>query len=350
MNKVKLGNSELLVSEVCLGTMTWGKQNSQQEANEQIEYGLERGINFMDTAEMYAVPPGPETYGLTEKYIGNWLSQNPSKRQDIILASKIAGVGVPWIRDGANITGAAVTKALNDSLTRLKTDYLDLYQLHWPNRTSPHFAKHWPQMVKFKEMNVDQEREIQLDILQALDNSVKAGKIRYCGLSDDTPWGIKEYLNLAKEYNLPKIVSIQNEFNLLHLKDSPYLIESCVLDDIAYLPWSPMAAGALSGKYRNGLMPNNSRWSMEQRHGNFRNTPTVHKAIDAYYQIAQKHNMNLAQLSLAWVYQFKGVTSTIIGATSLDQLKENIDAFNMTLSEDVLAEIDQAIRLYPVPF
>lgn len=350
MNKIKLGSSELLVSEVCLGTMTWGKQNTQQEANEQIEYALNRGINFMDTAEMYAVPPGPETYGLTEEYIGNWLAQNQDKRQDIVLASKIAGAGVPWIRDGAEMTGAAVTKALEGSLKRLQTDYLDLYQLHWPNRTSPHFSKHWPQMVKFKEVDVERDREVQLGILQALGDAVKAGKIRYCGLSDDTPWGVKEYLNLAKEHSLPKMVSIQNEFNLLHLKDSPYLIESCVLDDVAYLSWSPMAAGALSGKYRNGARPDNTRWSMVQRKGNFRDKPAVHQAIEAYYQIAKKHEMSLSQLSLAWVYQFQGVTSTIIGATSLDQLKENVDAFDLILNDEIIAEVDSVIRSYPVPF
>lgn len=350
MNKIKLGSSELLVSEVCLGSMTWGKQNSQQEANEQIEYALNRGINFMDTAEMYAVPPGPESYGLTEKYIGNWLAQNQDKRQDIILASKIAGGGVPWIRGGAEMTGDAVTQAIEDSLKRLQTDYLDLYQLHWPNRTSPHFSKHWPQMVDFEEVNVERDREIQLGILQALGDAVKAGKIRYCGLSDDTPWGIKEYLNLAKEHSLPRMVSIQNEFSLLHLKDSPYLIESCVLDDVAFLPWSPMAGGALSGKYRNGARPENTRWSMDQRKGHFRNTPGVHQAIEAYYQVAQKHGISLSQLSLAWVYQFQGVTSSIIGATSLDQLKENIDAFDLTLSEEILTEIDTVIRTYPVPF
>jgi len=350
VNTVKLGSSELFVSEVCLGSMTWGKQNSQQDANEQIEYALGRGVNFIDTAEMYAVPPGPETYGLTEQYIGNWLAKNQSKRQDLILASKIVGGGVSWIRNGDKITGSAVTKALESSLMRLQTDYLDLYQLHWPNRTSPHFSKHWPQMVKFNEVNVEREKEVQLDILYALDDAMKAGKIRSCGLSNDTPWGLKEYLNLAKENNLPKVASVQNEFSLLHLKDSPYLMESCILDDVAYLPWSPMAAGALSGKYRNGLRPDNSRWSMQQRHGNFRDTVTVHRAIEAYYDVAKKYDMSLAQLSLAWVYQFKGVTSTIIGATSLSQLKENIDAYDLSLNENILMEVSEVIRSYPVPF
>ena len=350
MKTAKLGSSDLFVSEVCLGSMTWGNQNDQKDANDQIEYALERGVNFIDTSEMYAVPPSADTCGLTETYIGNWLSKNPTKRKDIVIASKIAGAGVSWIRDGSNITGAAIKKALEASLTRLQTDYLDLYQLHWPNRTSPHFAKHWPQMVKFHHLDINKERDTQLDILRALGDAVTEGKIRYCGLSDDTPWGLKEYLDLAKEHSLPRMVSIQNEFSLLHLKDSPYLIETCVFDDVAYLPWSPMAGGALSGKYRNGAKPQNTRWSMAQRNGIFRDTTQTHEAIDAYYRVAQKYGMSLAMLSLAWVYQFEGVSSTIIGATSIDQLKENIDAYSLNLNEELLAEIDQVIHQYPVPF
>lgn len=350
MKKVKLGSSDLQVSEVCLGTMTWGNQNSQEEANQQIEYAIDQGINFMDTAEMYAVPPSPDTCGFTETYIGNWLASNADKREDIILASKITGPSLPWIRDGGPITGATVKQALEGSLKRLQTDYLDLYQLHWPNRTSPHFGRHWPGNVNNGEVDVNKQRDGFLDILTALGDAVKEGKIRYCGLSDDTPWGIKEYLSLAKEHDLPRMVSIQNEFNLLHLKDSPYVIETCVHDDVAYLPWSPMAGGALSGKYRNGAKPEGSRWTMVQRNGIFRDTSQSHEAIEAYYQIAQKHGMSLAQLSLAWVYQFNGVTSTIIGATSMDNLKENIGAYQLTLSEDVLSEIDAVIQQYPAPF
>ena len=350
MKKIKLGSSDLHVSEVCLGSMTWGDQNTQQDANQQIEYALEQGVNFIDTAEMYAVPPKPDTCGRTETYIGNWLAANPGKRKDIVLASKIVGPGLPWIRDGGPITGATVKEALDGSLRSLQTDYLDLYQLHWPNRISPHFAKHWPGDVTHLEVDVNQHRDGLLEILQALGDAVNAGKIRHCGLSDDTPWGIKEYLTLAKEHDLPRMVSIQNEFSLLHLKDSPYVIETCVLDDVAYLPWSPMAGGALSGKYRNGAKPANTRWTIVQRNGIFRDTSQSHQAIDAYYEIALKHGISLAQMSLAWVYQFNGVTSTIIGATSMDNLKENIDAYKLSLSEEILAEIDGVIRRYPVPF
>lgn len=346
----KLGSSKLQVSAVCLGSMTWGEQNNQQEADQQIEYALERGINFLDTAELYAVPPKAETYGATEQIIGDWLQRHPEKRQDIVLASKIAGSGLPWIRDGGNISGAAVKQAVDQSLQRLKTDYIDLFQLHWPNRVSPHFSKHWPGRVNHSEVDVSVEREGFVDILQGLQECITAGKIRYCGLSDDTPWGIKEYLSLAQQHDLPRMVSIQNEFSLLHLKDSPYLIENCILDDVAFLPWSPLAGGALSGKYRNGARPENCRWTMIQRNGLFRDTTQTHDAIEAYYQVAKKHGLSLTQMSLAWVYQFNGVCSSIIGATSIEQLRENIDAYDLTLSEEVLADIDVAIRRYPVPF
>ena len=258
MKKVKLGSSDLQVTEVCLGSMTWGEQNTQAEGHQQIDYALDQGINFIDTAEMYSVPPSKETYGATEAIIGNWIAANQSKRQDIVLASKIAGSGVAWVRDGASITGASVKEAIEDSLLRLKTDYIDLYQLHWPNRMTPHFSMHWPGRVDPNRTDVKKEREGMLDILQALDAAMKEGKIRNIGLSDDTPWGISEYLQLAEKHDLPKMVSIQNEFSLLHLKDWPYLIETCVFNDVAYLPWSPIAGGALSGKYANGAKPEGS--------------------------------------------------------------------------------------------
>ncbi|GAA0402327.1 aldo/keto reductase [Cocleimonas flava] len=350
MKKVKLGSSDLQVSEVCLGSMTWGSQNTEAEAFEQIDYALDQGINFIDTAEVYAVPPKAETQGLTETYIGNWLAANKDKREDIVLASKVCGPGISWIRDGSKITGKGLKEALDGSLKRLQTDYIDLYQLHWPNRPFPHFNRHWPQDVNYAEIDVAQEREEHLEILTALGDCVKAGKIRHCGLSDDTPWGVNEYLRLAEKHDLPKMVSIQNEFNILHLMDSPHLIETCVLNDVAYLPWSPLAGGALSGKYRNGALPPNCRWTIEQRNGIFRDTSQSHAAIEALYKVASSHNLSLTQMSLAWVYQFNGVTSSIIGATSMEQLKEDIDAYNLTLSEEVLAGIDDVIKQFPVPF
>jgi len=350
MKYTKLGPSGLNVSNVCLGSMTWGSQNNQSDADEQIEFALSEGINFIDTAEMYAVPPSAESYGKTETIIGHWLARNSQIRSEIILASKIAGNGLSWIRDGADISGEAVIQSVDASLQRLQTDYIDLYQLHWPNRTSPHFSKHWPGMISFTDVDTKKHSAQMLEILQALDTCVKSGKIRYCGLSDDTPWGINEYIRLSEKYDLPRMVSIQNEFNLLHTKDWPYLIENCVHSDIAYLPWSPLAGGVLSGKYLNGARPQGSRWSKAQRNGLFRDNSVVNEAVNQYIQIAEKYGLTTAQLALSWCHQVDGVSSVIIGATNTLQLKEDIKAFDISLSASVLDDIQSVIRQYPVPF
>ncbi|GAA5216649.1 aldo/keto reductase [Corallincola platygyrae] len=338
------------MSRVCLGSMTWGVQNNQQDANQQIEYALSRGINFIDTAEMYAVPPTPDTYGKTETIIGNWLAANPQRRKEIVLATKIAGGGLGWIRNGSEISGETVIQAVDGSLERLQTDYIDLFQLHWPNRTSPHFAKHWPGQIGFTDVDGEAHSNQMLEILQALNECVKAGKIRYCGLSDDTPWGINEYIRLSEKHALPRMVSIQNEFSLLHAKDWPYLIENCVHADVAFLPWSPLAGGALSGKYLNGARPEGSRWTISQRNGLFRDNPASEAAVTAYVDIAKAHNITPSQLALAWVDQVDGVASSIIGATSMAQLEEDIDAFDITLSDEALTQIGAVFKQYPVPF
>ncbi|MBQ4833875.1 aldo/keto reductase [Pseudoalteromonas sp. MMG010] len=345
-----LGSSAVKVSRVCLGTMTWGLQNTQSDADEQIAYALDKGVNFMDTAEMYAVPPSPDTYGKTEQIIGDWVSRNKQKRQDIILATKVAGNGMPWVRNGGDLNRQAVINAVDDSLKRLQTDYIDLYQLHWPNRSTPHFAKHWPGKLRFSDTNTNEHIAGMLDILEGLNDCVKAGKIKHCGLSDDTPWGISQYISLAKEHNLPRMVAIQNEFSLVHAKDWPYLIEQCIHEDIAYLPWSPLAAGLLTGKYLNGARPEGSRWSFSQRNGLFRDTPQAQQATQKYLDLAHGNNMTAAQLALAWCNQVDGVTSTIIGATKMSQLKENIDAFDITLSAETLAAIDEIFKAHPIPF
>jgi len=350
MKYVRLGSSSLDVSRICLGSMTWGLQNNQVDANAQLDYAQTQGINFIDTAEMYAVPPSAETYGKTETIIGNWLSENPSRRENIVLASKIAGPGFSYIRDGSNISGANVIAAVETSLKRLQTDYIDLYQLHWPNRQSPHFGNHWPNGVGYTQVNAEQQTEEMLDILQGLDSCVKAGKIRYCGLSDDTPWGINQYLRLSAEHNLPRMVSIQNEFSLLHTKDWPYLIENCVNEDIAYLPWSPLATGLLTGKYLHGQRPEGSRFTLMQRHGLFRDTQYTEAAVQAYVLLAKKHNISPAHLALAWCNQVDGVTSTIIGATNMQQLTQNIAAFQQPLTAEILASINQVLKQHPYPF
>lgn len=345
-----LGRSALSVSRVCLGSMTWGIQNTQADADEQIAYAIERGVNFIDTAEMYPVPPNDKTYGDTERVIGDWLSRHPEKRSELIIATKIAGVGLQYIRGGSFISKETITEAIDASLTRLQSDYIDVYQLHWPNRTSPHFGKHWPNQVKSTKLNVEREVEGMRGIVEGLGQAIKAGKIRHWGLSDDTPWGIHTYIRLCDELGVPRPVSIQNEFNLLHMKDWPFLIESCVLEDIAYLPWSPLAGGMLSGKYIGGKRPEGSRFTLVQRQGLFRNTGTAEKAIIEYCDLARSNNMTPSQLALAWCDQIDGVTSTIIGATNMAQLKENIDAFDISLTDTCLSDIDALIKRYPAAF
>ncbi|CCQ09854.1 Aldo/keto reductase [Pseudoalteromonas luteoviolacea B = ATCC 29581] len=350
MQYSRLGSSDLHVSRVCLGSMTWGMQNNQHDADEQINFALASGVNFIDTAEMYAVPPSPETYGKTEEIIGSWLTRHKEKRKEIVIATKIAGGGLPWIRNGDPICGKSITTAIDASLKRLQTDYIDLYQLHWPNRTSPHFGKHWPGLLTPTKVDTEQEVAGMLDILQSISLAIKSGKIRHFGLSDDTPWGIQTYLNLAKQYQLPRVVSIQNEFSLLHAKDWPYLIEQCVHEDIAYLPWSPLAGGALTGKYLDGARPDGTRWSLVQRQGLFRDTEQSNRAIAAYCDLATQMRISPAQLAHAWCNQVDGVTSTIIGATSMAQLKENLQAFTMTLSDTHLRDISKIFAHYPSPF
>ncbi|TMO85298.1 aldo/keto reductase [Pseudoalteromonas spongiae] len=350
MKYARLGSSNIDVSRICLGTMTWGVQNNQLDANQQIELAAEHGINFMDTAEMYAVPPTPETYGKTEEIIGNYFAKNKQKRDNWVVATKIAGNGLPWIRNASDITGQAVIDAVDASLKRLQIDTIDVYQLHWPNRTSPHFAKHRPNQISFTNVDTKAHKTQMLDILQGLDHCIKAGKIRHYGLSDDTTWGIHTFIELAKEHNLPRPVSIQNEFNLLHAKDWPYLIEHCVHEEIAYLPWSPLATGMLSGKYLNDARPQGSRWTLMQRNGLFRNTEIAQQAVAEYCQLAAKLGITPSQLALAWCDKVDGVTSTIIGATTQQQLAENIAAFELNLPDDFMAQVDAIWRKYPLPY
>ena len=350
MKYLPLGSSSLNVSRVCLGSMTWGLQNNQQDANQQLDYALTQNVNFVDTAEMYAVPPSEKTYGKTETIIGNWLAANPHKRKDIVLASKIAGPGFSYIRDASPISGQTVIQAIEDSLKRLQTDYIDLYQLHWPNYSTPHFGNHQPNAINFLPQESEQKIDNMLDILQGLAACIQAGKIRYCGLSDDTPWGINQYLRLSEQHNLPKMVSLQNEFSLLHTKDWPYVIETCVNENIAYLPWSPLATGLLTGKYYNGARPEGSRWTFIQRNGLFRDTKYSNMAAQAFVELAHQHNITPAKLALGWVDQVNGVTSTIIGATTMAQLKENISAFDAPLTEGLLSDIQSLLKQYPAPF
>lgn len=332
--------------------MTWGFQNNQEEAFEQLDYAMTRNINFIDTAEAYAVPPTAKTYGTTETIIGNWFAARPNVRQKVILMTKIAGPGLEYIRnEGRGYTAKDIMPAVDASLKRLQTEYIDVYQLHWPNRPFPHFGRHWfDKYDPTQNVSTEQVEEEFLSVLEALQACIKAGKIRHCGLSDETPWAIDTYLTLAKKHDLPKMVSIQNEFSLVHTKDYPFVAESCVRNDVAYLPWSPLGAGVLSGKYLDGKIPKGSRWSLSNRHGNFRDQEQTHKAVGKYVEIAKKYKMTPSQLSLAWCNQHNWVTSTIIGATKMAQLKENIDAFDIQLSEEALKEIYAVHREFPLPY
>ncbi len=345
-----LGSSELTVSDICLGTMTWGIQNTQADADEQLNFALDSGINFIDTAEMYPVPPNEKTYGDTERCIGDYLRRHPEKRQDMILMTKVAGGGLKYIREGTGISASTLTQALDDSLSRLHTDVIDVYQLHWPNRTTPHFGKHWPGKTDPCTVSREQEVEGMRDILKGIQRAIEEGKIRYWGLSDDTPWGIHTFLRLCEEMGVPKPVSIQNEFSLLHTKDWPYLIEMCQLEDIAYLPWSPLATGMLTGKYLDGARPKGSRWTYVQRQGLFRDKDPAQEATRQYMEVAGRAGITPAQLALAWCQQVPGVVSTIIGATTMTQLKENISAFSITLDEATLRQVNTVMRRYPAGF
>ncbi|WP_423186993.1 aldo/keto reductase [Alishewanella sp. d11] len=345
-----LGSSGLTVSRVCLGTMTWGEQNTQADADAQLAMALDAGVNFIDTAEMYAIPPKPATYGATEHIIGNWLSRNKEKRDKLVLATKMAGNGLNHIRHGSDICPKTLVQAVEGSLQRLKTDYIDLYQLHWPNRRSPHFGRHAVNHIPFSEVDAKQQQEDMLAILHTLAKLVQQGKIRHCGLSNETPWGISQYLKLSELHNLPRMVSIQNEFGPLHTKDWPYLIEQCQHENVAYLPWSPLAGGALTGKYLDGARPEGSRWGLVQRNGLFRDTPQSNTAIAAFVDLAARVRLSPAQLALAWVNQVDGVTSTIIGATSTEQLRENLSAFAVELNAEVKAEVSAFLQQYPQPF
>ncbi|GAB4443303.1 MAG: aldo/keto reductase [Turneriella sp.] len=346
MNYRRLGTTNLDVSAICLGTMTWGTQNTEAEGHEQMDYALAQGVNFFDTAEMYAVPPSPDTYGKTESIIGTWFAKRKN-RDKVILATKIAGNGLQWIRGGSSITGETVKRAVENSLRRLQTDYIDLYQLHWPNRGSYHFGQQWT--YRIKNSSNEQELENFVDVLSALKVLVAEGKIRYIGLSNETAWGTMKYLHLSETRDLPRVQSIQNEYSLLYRLHEPDLMEISLREKVGLLAWSPLATGMLTGKYANGARPQGSRWTLSKRF-NQRDTPQAHAAVDRYLSIAKKHNLDAAQMAIAFVLSRPFVTSAIIGATNMAQLKTNIAAVELTLSREVLDDIAAVRRDFPMPF
>lgn len=340
-----LGRSDLAVSLLGLGTMTWGRQNTQAEGHRQMDYALERGINFFDTAEMYAIPPTADTYGSTETIIGHWFARRKN-RDKVILATKIAGPGLSWIREGSDITGQTIELAVQASLQRLQTDYIDLYQLHWPNRGSYHFGRQWAYQAKFDVAAVEANF---VDVLQTLEKLIKRGLIRHIGLSNETAWGSMKWLQLAEKYGLPRMVSIQNEYSLLCRHFEPDLQEIALHEDCGLLAWSPLARGILSGKYLNGARPEGARLSIETR-VEHRTRPQTDAATRAYIAIAEQYQLDVCQMALAYVNSRPFVCSTLIGATSMAQLESNIDSIQLTLSDDVLQAIEKTREAHPMPY
>ena len=342
----KLGRTGLEVSLIGLGTMTWGRQNTQDEGFEQMDYALEQGINFFDTAEMYAVPPNAETYGKTETIIGNWFNARKN-RDKVILATKIAGPGMAWVRDGNNtIDRKNILLAVEGSLTRLKTDYIDLYQLHWPNRGSYHFGQIWDYAPNFDKAAVEANF---IEVLETLEELIKAGKIRHIGLSNETAWGTCKWLELSEKYKLPRMASIQNEYSLMARHFEPDLSEISLHEDCGLLAWSPLTRGLISGKYLNGAMPEGTRLAIDSRKEH-RANPQTDATIEAYMALAKEHNLDVCQMALAFVNQQPFVTSNLIGATSMEQLKSNIDSINLTLSQEVIDGIKTVRRRFPMSF
>ncbi len=344
MNYRKLGTTDLKVSTICLGTMTWGEQNTQEEGFEQMDYALDQGVNFWDTAELYAVPPKAETFGHTEIIIGNWFKKT-KKRKEVILATKVAGPSREYLRDGGyNYGMEKMTEAINDSLKRLQTDYIDLYQLHWPERNTNMFGK-----LGYEHKDKGDWNKFE-DVLGNLQKFVIEGKIREVGLSNETPWGVSKYLELTKEKNLPRMMSIQNPYSLLNRTYEIGLAEVSIREQIGLLAYSPLASGYLSGKYRNERYPKGSRMERDWEFWKYRyNTPNLKNAVEEYCKISEKYNLDMSQMSLKFCELQPFMTSVIIGATTMEQLKTDIESVNVNLSDEVIKEINEVQKIYPNP-
>ena len=340
----KLGNTDLDVSLICLGTMTWGEQNTQEEGFEQMDYAVEKNINFFDTAELYAIPPKEKTYGKTEEIIGNWFIKRKNRKK-IILASKIAGPGLSWIRGGSSqYSEKGIESALHDSLKRLKTDYIDLYQLHWPERNTNYFGK-----LDYKHKENEKSWNSFENILKVLKKFIDQGKIRYIGLSNETPWGFSKFIQISKEHNFPKVVSVQNPYSLVNRTYEIGMSEISIRENAGLLAYSPLAIGYLTVKYRNKNIPKNSRLDLFYNNYPRYNNQRTYDAVDEYFKIAQKYKISLAKLALAFVNSKDFVTSNIIGATNMYQLKENIDSINISLDQKIIDEINLIHQNNPNP-
>ena len=342
MKYTTLPNTDIKISKICLGTMTFGQQNSEAEGHAQMDYAIENGVNFFDTAEMYSVPARQETYGSTEKIIGTWF-QKTGRREEIILASKIAGPSPSfgYMRENLDFSPKSIRVALDQSLQRLQTDYIDLYQLHWPERKTNMFGQRG-----FKVQDDAWEDNIQ-SVLETLDGFVKQGKINHIGLSNETPWGVMRFLEESKYQNLPRVKTIQNPYSLLNRTFESGLSEICIRENLGLLAYSPLAFGILSGKYLSGIKPN-YRIALFPQYSRYNSTKCTEATI-LYQEIAHKHGLTLTEMALAFVNQQAFMTSSIIGATTLEQLKENIASINVVLSDEILNEINAVQAIIPDP-
>ena len=348
MQKRPLGRTGMKVSALCLGSMTWGTQNSTAEAHAQIDHALARGVNFIDTAEMYPVNPvSAETIGRTEAIIGEWNAANPGKRGDVILATKHSGEGLRHVRGGAPITAATIPEAVEGSLRRLKTDVIDLYQFHWPNRGSYMFRQHW-EYDPSGQNRADTVAHME-ETLEALQREVARGRIRAFGLSNESAWGTAQWLRIAEDRGGPRVASIQNEYSLLCRLYDTDLAELSVNEDVGLLAFSPLAAGLLTGKYQRGAVPEGSRMALNGDLGG-RKTERAFAAVDAYLDIAARHGLDASQMALAWCLTRPFMASAIFGATAMAQLDTALDAADLALSDAVLDEIATAHRAHPMPF
>ena len=335
--------TDVKVSKICLGTMTWGRQNTEAEGHEQMDFALEHGVNFFDTAELYPIPPRKEEQGDTERFIGTWFKKS-GNRSKIILASKIAGPSsfTQHIRSDKSYSKDSIDNAIENNLKRLQTDYMDLYQLHWPERNTNFFGKRG-----YNYKIGDQWEENFELILDALEEHVKKGNIRYVGLSNETPWGTMRYLNAS--YNgRPRVRTIQNPYSLLNRTFEVGNAEICHREDFGLLAYSPLAFGVLSGKYRDGKKPKNARLTLFPNYNRYSTNPCK-KAVESYYALAKKNGLTLTELSLAFVNDRSFVTSNIIGATNLSQLKANIDTASIKLSDEIIEEINVIHEAIPNP-
>ena len=339
-----LGRTDLRVSPLCLGTMTWGEQNSEAEAHEQLDAAMDAGINFIDTAEMYPVPPKKQTYGLTEQYLGNWLKAR-GRRDQVIVASKVTGRSdsLNYMRDEAlRLDRRNIETALHNSLQRLQTDYIDLYQLHWPDRHTNFFGQ-----LGYQHL-ADEDATPIAETLQVLADAVRDGKVRHIGLSNETPWGTMTFIRLAEQLGLPRVVSIQNPYNLLNRTFEVGLAEIAHREDVGLLAYSPLAFGVLSGKYLNNNRPQGARLSLFKRFTRYTGSLGI-KATKAYVNLAREHGLDPVQMALAYVNTRSFLTSNIIGATTMDQLRSNLGSLDVTLSEEVLQGIEDIHTRHPNP-